>query len=101
MILGIQDLPEPGRIVEVVSSEKEANKKITAIKEHEQSFSKEAVLQSLADKIGQGDKVSLKLILKADSFGSLEAIKHSSAQVTLPDNVELKIVHSDVGSITD
>jgi len=101
MILGIQDLPEPGRIVEVMWSEKEANKKIAAIKEHEQSFSKEAVLQSLADKIGQGDKVALKLILKADSFGSLEAIKHAAIQVELPENVELKIVNSDVGSITD
>lgn len=101
MILGIQNLPEPGRIVEVMATEKEAVKKIAAIQEHEQEFSKEAVLQSLADKIGQGDMVSLKLILKADSFGSLEAIKHAATQVDLPNNVELKIVHADVGSISD
>ncbi len=101
MILGIQDLPEPWRVAEVVSSEKEAIKKISAIKDHEQTLSKEAVLQSLFDKIGQWDAVDLKLILKADSFGSLEAIKHAAAQVTLPENIELKIIHADVWSISD
>jgi len=53
------------------------------------------------DKIGQWDQVALKLILKADSYGSLEAIKHAASQVELPDNVELKIVNAAVWSITD
>ncbi|USN55591.1 MAG: hypothetical protein H6765_03205 [Candidatus Peribacteria bacterium] len=53
MILGIQDLPEPGRVAEVVASEKEAAKKIAAIQAHEQKFSKEAILQNIMDKIGK------------------------------------------------
>lgn len=101
MILWIQDLPEPGRVAEVVGSEKEANKRISAIMEHEQSLSKEAVLQSLIEKIGKGDTVQLKLILKADSFGSLEAVKHATQKVALPENVEVKIIHADVGSINN
>ena len=101
MILGVQDLPEPGRLAEVVNSDKEANTKISAIKDHEQSLSKEAMLQDIIQKIGQGDKVSLKLIIKSDSFGSLEAIKHAAQQVELPENVELKIIHHDVGDISN
>lgn len=100
MILGIQDLPEPGRIAEVVSSDKEASKKIEAIRSHEQSISKESLLFDMMDKIGKGDKVQLKLIIKADSFGGLEAVKHAAQQVPLPENVVLKIVHDDVGDIT-
>jgi hypothetical protein len=53
MILGIQDLPEPGRMAEVVNSDKEANSKISAIEEHEQSLSKEAILQDIMQKIGK------------------------------------------------
>jgi hypothetical protein len=45
MILGIQDLPEPGRVVEVVDTEKEVSEKINAIEKHQQDRSKEAVLQ--------------------------------------------------------
>jgi translation initiation factor IF-2 len=59
------------------------------------------MLQTIMDKIDKGDKVQLKLILKADSFGSLEAIKQATQNITLPDNVELKIIHSDVGGVTD
>jgi translation initiation factor IF-2 len=34
-ILGITHLPEPGRIIEVVSSEKEAQQRISAVTEYE------------------------------------------------------------------
>lgn len=101
VILGIQDLPEPGRVAEVVQSDKEATKKIATIQAHEDNLSKDAMLQTIMDKIDKGDKVQLKLILKADSFGSLEAIKQATQNITLPDNVELKIIHSDVGGVTD
>jgi translation initiation factor IF-2 len=100
VILGIQDLPEPGRLAEVVASDKEANKRIASLQEHEHTQHKDVLLQTI-EKIGKGDKVQLKLILKADSVGSLEAIKHASLKAVLPETVDLKIIHTDVGSITD
>lgn len=100
MILGIQDLPEPGRVAEVVNTDKEANNKISAIKEHEQSISKEAILQDIMQRIGKWDSVQLKLIIKSNSFGSLEAIKHAAKNVPMPENVVLKIIHDDVGDIS-
>ncbi len=101
MILGIQELPEPGRVVEVVESEKLATKKIEAISAHEHMFSKEAMLQDIMEKIGKWDNTQLKLIIKADSFGSLEAAKQAAMKISLPENVELKIIHSDVGSVSE
>lgn len=101
MILGLTDVPEPGKIVEGVANEKEANKKITEIMAHESYQSKTSSLGSLLDQIAKGDKVQLKLILKADSFGSLEALKHAAQKVELPEWIELRIVHADVWAITD
>ncbi len=101
MILGIQELPEPGRVVEAVSSEKLAIKKIEAIAAHEHTMSKDAMLQNIMEKIGKWDNTQLKLIIKADSFGSLEAAKQAAMKVSLPENVELKIIHNDVGWVND
>ena len=53
MILGIQDVPEPGRIAEVVDSDKEANKKIAMLQEQELQSAKEVSLSSIMDKIAK------------------------------------------------
>ncbi len=101
MILGMSDTPEPWRIAEVVATEKDAAKKIALISAHEQLNAKDTVIHSLLEKIGKGDKVQVKLILKADSFWSLEAVKYATSKVTWPDNVEISIVHADIWAITD
>lgn len=100
VILGIQDLPEPGRVAEVVDSEKEANKRIELLQSHEHAATKEHAL-SFKDKLSKWDNVQIKLILKAESFGSLESLKYATQKVALPENMEIKIIHSDVGNITD
>jgi len=101
MILGMSDTPEPWRIAEVVTTEKDATKKIALISAHEQLHTKETVIHNLLEKIGKWDKVQVKLILKADSFWSLEAIKYATSKVSGPDNVEISIVHADIWAITD
>jgi translation initiation factor IF-2 len=101
MILWLNEVPEPGKVVEWVASEKDANKKIEEIKAHDSFQAKVSTAASLLDHINKGEKVQLKLILKADSFGSLEALKYAAQKVELPEGIELKIVHHDVGAITD
>ena len=99
-ILGFTELPEPGRIVEVVSNEKEANQRIAFIKESETKSTGDGVLQQFLAQLKAGDqsKVSeLRLILKADGSSSLEALKQAVDGVSLPKNVNIKVVHSDVG----
>ncbi len=101
MILGINEVPEPGRLVEVVASEKVANKKVAEIKEHANSHIAEAALQNVLDRIWEWETAQLKLIMKADSYGSLEAAKHAITTAKLEENVEIKVIHNDVGAITD
>lgn len=68
MILGLSDVPEPGRIVEEVSSEKEAQKKIALIKEKENQKAQKDALSNFLTQLKESDKALLKLILKADSW---------------------------------
>ena len=101
MVLGINNVPEPGRMLEVVASDREAQKKIALIQEHAAKHKGEVALQSVLDRLGTGETAQLKLIIKADSYGSLEAVKHSISKANLEENVEVKVIHDDVGNITD
>lgn len=101
LILWIQSLPEPWRVTEVMKTEKEASAKVSLIKSKDVKWDTIWWLQSMLEKISQWENVMLKLILKWDSFGSLEALKYSISKVELPENIEIKIVHADVWSITD
>ena len=102
-ILGITDLPEPGRIIEVVSNEKEAQQRVTAVKEHEKKASPESAIQQFLSWLNSDGKeaAELKLILKSDGSSSLEALKQAVDGVPLPKNVTIKVVHSDVGHFSD
>ena len=55
-ILGFTELPEPGRIVEVVSNEKEAHQRIAFIKESEAKASGDGALQQFLAQLKAGDQ---------------------------------------------
>jgi translation initiation factor IF-2 len=42
------------------------------------------------------EKTVLNLILKSDGSSSLEALKQAVAGIEVPENVDMKIIHSDV-----
>ncbi|HKL44173.1 MAG TPA: translation initiation factor IF-2, partial [Candidatus Absconditabacterales bacterium] len=103
-ILGITHLPEAGRMVEVVKNEKDAHKKIDLIKSQEDDNSSQTVVQDFLSKLSGGDemeKTELKLILKSDGSSSLEALKQAIAGIKVPDNVDMKVIHSDVGHFSE
>ncbi|HPC34439.1 MAG TPA: translation initiation factor IF-2 [Candidatus Absconditabacterales bacterium] len=103
-ILGITDLPEAGRMVEVVKNEKEASTKIALIQEQETKQTSKSAVQDFLSKLGGGDgdeKTELRLILKSDGSSSLSALEQAVLGVSTPDNVIIKIVHQDVGHFSD
>ena len=62
-----------------------------------------AILKHSAEqlmKIREG-KVVINLILKADSYGSLEALSTVIKNLPLPENYELNIISEGIGEITD
>jgi len=42
------------------------------------------------------EKTELNLILKSDGSSSLEALKQAVAGIKTPDNVDMKVIHTDV-----
>jgi len=102
-VLGFPDLPEAGRIVEVVNNEKEAQNKVSTIQAQERSKSPEGAVQEFLAQLKSGDnKLSeLRLILKAEGASSLEALIQAVQGLSLPKNVVIKIVHNDVGHFSE
>lgn len=97
MILGMQEVPEPWRIAEVVDTEHQARQKIAIVLEKEKAQNDASGLQNMMAQIAAGDVTTLNIILKADSFWSLEAAKYALQSMEVPENITIKIVHSDVG----
>ncbi len=99
-ILGINEVPEPGRVIEVVANEKEANRRIEGINA---SLEKTSVstLWSFLEQMKKNDGAVLKIVCKADGPSSLEAMKQALNNIPLPKNVSFKIIHSGIGDVTE
>ncbi len=100
LIAGLNKTPKSGDILQVVKNEKvarERSEEITLM-DKEQSRTKMSAANQVISQV-KAEKV-LKLIVKADTKGSMEAIKQSIAKIK-DDEVAVKIIHSGVGTITE
>ncbi|NPV88830.1 translation initiation factor IF-2 [Coprothermobacteraceae bacterium] len=102
-IMGLQDVPEAGTLVERVpdmdTAEAVAEEHRDAVRQAHQKVRKEFTLEELLSATGE-EKPVLNIILKADTAGSLEAVQNAVRKIQT-DEVELMIVHAGVGAITD
>ncbi len=102
-ILGFEELPEAGDTLVVVESEKKAKQIAQRIKEKrekEEKASQGIRLEEIFKKIEAGETKELRLIIKADAIGSLEALKKSMEELS-SDKAAVRIVHGAVGGITE
>jgi len=102
--LGLSGVPDAGAQFEIVQSDRaakiEAETRQAANKLSLLTTPKRASLATLFEKMKENnDRVELKLMIKADVQGSLEAIDHSLKQIN-SDKVSLNILMSAVGGIT-
>ncbi len=101
-ILWFHELPEAWHIIEVVNSEKEAQSKINIINnEDEENKNKWNFMEQLLTQIKNKDNTYLNLIIKSDWSSSLEALENAIENLTIPENIKLKIIHKDVWSFSD
>ncbi|MFZ2150537.1 MAG: translation initiation factor IF-2 [Candidatus Absconditicoccaceae bacterium] len=102
-ILGFTAMPEPGRMIEVVKNEKEANERVNIIQDKDKKQTADSAVQEFLSGLQSADnKISeLRLILKSDGSSSLEALQQAVAGIVLPENVVIKTVHTDVGHFGD
>lgn len=98
-ILGINEVPEPGRMLEVVSNEKEAHKRVDTIKSSLAWSSSVSTLGSFLEQMKQDDSAVLNIVAKADWPSSLNALKQALQGLTLPKWVAFKIIHDGVGDV--
>jgi translation initiation factor IF-2 len=58
-------------------------------------------LETLLERMKEGEKTQLNLILKGDGSGAVEALEDALAKLDIPDEVSLRIMDRGVGAITE
>ncbi len=59
-----------------------------------------ATLETLLERIKEGERTTLALILKGDVSGSVEALEDALVKIDISEEVQLKIIHRGVGGVT-
>ncbi len=104
VVVGLNEVPAAGEIMMAMSSDKEAkeyaHKRYEYERNKELSKSTKSTLEDMTSMIAEGKLKSLKVVLKTDVHGSLEAIKSSLSELR-NDEVKIDIISSGVGGITE
>lgn len=102
-VSGLSAVPVVGDILQVVGSEKEAR----ALQDSIARAAGERKIKSFSDlvsRLSEGKLTQLKVVLKADAQGSLEAIGQALAKITNEDAehpANVKIIHGAVGAVSE
>ncbi|MCD1654771.1 translation initiation factor IF-2 [Treponema zuelzerae] len=103
-ILGLEGMPNAGDPFQVTETERIARQissKRQELKRFENSRNiKKVTLDNLYDTINQGEILELKVIIKGDVQGSVEALKQSLEKLSTRD-VRLNVIHASAGAIND
>jgi translation initiation factor IF-2 len=102
-ILGLSGVPSAGDVLVAVSDERKARQIATMRADKEKAKVKAATritLEGLHQQIKTGEVKELRLVLKADVQGSVEALTESLERLST-DEVKLKVIHSSVGAIIE
>ncbi|MFH0738502.1 MAG: translation initiation factor IF-2 [Candidatus Omnitrophota bacterium] len=102
-ILGLSGVPDAGEQFFAIEDEKEARDLAISRQEKERQqdikIVKRVNLEGLYAQIQAGKLKELKLVVKADMQGSLEAIKDILNKLNTSAEIKLTIIHEGVGSI--
>ena len=103
-VLGLNGVPEAGAEFNIVPNDKEARNicedRITTERDESVARKRKMTLESLFSRTQADSDKTLKLIIKADTQGSVEAIVDSINKIE-SDKVQSEVVHSGVGSISE
>jgi len=104
-ITGFSSVPRAGDRLFIVKNEKVA-KELLAKKKYDQEMmrmeeSKQVItLENLAEISAQGELKKLKIILKAESEGSVEAVLKSLTKIET-EEIKIEVIHKGIGAITE
>jgi translation initiation factor IF-2 len=97
VISGFSGLPQVGDILEVVGDEQEAKAKATEVLKLQHV---KRITPSLEKQVTKEKKYELKIVLKVDVSGSLEALEAGLKKIGTKE-VGIKIIYKGVGDITE
>lgn len=98
-IAGLTKVSRVGDILQAVASEQKAKQLLEAVKQ-EGHLRKKRSFADLVSRLSAGKLKQLKIVLKADAEGSLDAIEESLMKKTT-DEVTVKVIHSAIGAVTE
>ncbi len=103
-VLGLSNVPEAGDLLEVYADEKEA-KAVAEVRAHDLrqgglSVARHGNIEEMFKKLEADAKAELKIILKTDVRGSVEAIQDAMKKIK-SEKITLNIIHAGVGEITE
>ncbi|MCQ4021980.1 MULTISPECIES: translation initiation factor IF-2 [unclassified Ruminococcus] len=103
-ITGLDDAPTGGDIFNAVSDERLARELVEQRKnaQKEELFSRQTkvTLDNLFDQMKYGEVKELKIIVKADVQGSVEAVRQSLEKLS-NEEVRVNVIHGGVGAINE
>ncbi len=103
-IQGLSDVPQAGEEMTVLTDERKAREialfRQGKFRDVKLSKQRAAKLDGIFDKMGEGSKKSLALVVKSDVQGSQEALVHALSRLS-NEEVRVTVVHSGVGGITE
>lgn len=104
MILGLNGAPQAGDNIVVMADEKEAReiatKRVQLMRELGMRTQKHITLDEIGRRIAIGDFKELKIIVKGDVDGSVEALTDSLLKLSTP-KIQVNVIHKSVGQITE
>jgi translation initiation factor IF-2 len=103
-VTGLDDIPEAGWRFQVLRdkemAKKVADERTHRVRSEELAAKTHTSFEKLMDRIGQQDQRELRLVVKADVKGSLEAIKGKLETLSNPE-VTVKLLHLGVGGVSE
>ena len=101
-VLGLSGVPAAGDILVAVEDDRKARQLALVRQERERKVAATArvTLADLHKQIEAGEVKELRVILKGDVHGSLEALQESLERLST-DEVKVRVIHGAVGTITE
>jgi translation initiation factor IF-2 len=103
-VIGFSDMPNVGDEVVVMDNERAVKKlseeRIEELRMKKLATPRRSTLEHLFASIEEGNKKALKIVLKADVQGSVEAISKCLKDIK-SDKINLEILHAEAGAVSE
>ena len=104
LVLGLPGAPQAGEKIKVAASDSEAkeiaSKRAQIIREQSNRANKRISLEEIGRRLALGNFKELKLIVKGDVDGSIEALSDSLIKLSM-EKIQVNVIHKAVGQIVD